>query len=115
LRFEVFDDQLILTPGVVDVETAARDNRYAVCRLEPEIARGHAEAGALHLRITVLEREVVMTARRELGARDLARDEDVAEVLVEHRPDAGIQFGDCIRLTGLDAEEGLLHPLPSYR
>ena len=86
--------QLVFAARFVDVDAAARQHRQAVLRLEFPVAVRRAEGHAFHLRIALLEGEVVVAAGGELEARDFARDPDVAELLVEHRADGGVQFAD---------------------
>ena len=79
LRLEHFHQQLVFAARLVDVDAAARQHRQAILRAEFPVAVRGAEGHALHLRVALLEGEVVMAAGGQLEPGDLARDPDVAE------------------------------------
>ena len=85
LRLEHLDHQLILAARLEDVDPPARQHRQPVLRLEFPIAVRRPERHAPHLRLPLLQREIVMPARGELEAGDLPGHPDVRELRVEHR------------------------------
>jgi hypothetical protein len=79
LRLQQFHQQLVFAAGFVDIDAAARQHRQPVLRLEFPEAVGGAEGHALHLRIAFLQGEVVVAARGQLEAGDLAGHRNIGE------------------------------------
>ena len=94
LRLERLHQQLVFAAGLVDVDAAARQHGQAVARLEFPVAVRGAEGHALHLRVALLEGEVVMAAGGQLQAGDFARHPDILEFGIEGRADGGVQLAD---------------------
>ena len=80
LRFQHLHLQLVFAARLVDIDAAARQHRQAVLRLELPVAVRGAERHALHLRVALLEGEVVMAAGGQLEPGDLARNPDIVEL-----------------------------------
>ena len=83
LRLEQFHQQLVFAARFVNVDAAARQHRQAVLRLELPVAVRGAEGHALHLRVALLEGEIVVAAGGQLQPGDLARNPDVRKLRVE--------------------------------
>src|SRR4051812_2263037 len=110
----MLNQELILTPCLIDVDAPTGNHGDAIGGLEAEITRCHAEAGALHLRLAVLQSKVVVTTGGQADARDLSGNPDLAELLVKQGPDPRVELGNGQELARwLQIKEGLLHdPLP---
>ena len=78
----------------VDVDPSTRNHRHPIMRPEFPIAMRRPERYALHRRVALFQCEVVVSAGRQLQPRDFARDPNVAELLVEHGADGGVQLAD---------------------
>ena len=112
LRLERLHLQLVFAAGFVDIDRAARQHRQAVLGLEFPVAVGGAERHALHLRFPLLQGEIVVAARGQLQAGDLARDPHVPKLRIERRADGRIQLADRIDAAlgrQIEFERGLLH------
>ncbi len=94
LQLESLHLQLVLAAHFVNVDSPARQYGRAILRLELEVARGGPEADATQLRVRVFQREIVVTARSQLCAGDLARHPDVGKLLIEQVANRRIQLGD---------------------
>ncbi len=94
LRLQQFHEQLIFAASLIDIDAAARQYGEPIVRAEFPITMRGAEGHAFHGGFPLFQGEVIMAARRQLQAGDLARDPDLAELLVEHGTDRGVEFAD---------------------
>ena len=65
LRLDRFHDELHFAARIVHIDAPARQHRDAILRLELQISRGHLITDRLQLRRFVLQREIVVPARRD--------------------------------------------------
>src|SRR5581483_9643792 len=113
LRFEKFDEQLILTASLIDVETPAGQDGQAILRLDFPIAMRGAEGHAADLGVALLKREIVMAASGVLEAGNLAGNPEVLKLGIEDSADGRVQLadGEDAPFRGAFKLEGeLLHP-----
>ena len=94
LRLQQLHLQLILAANLVDIDAAARQHCQAIGRLELPVAVRGAESHALELRVGFLEGEIIVAARGQLEAGNLARNPDIAELFVEDGANGGIELAD---------------------
>ena len=79
-RLQHFDDELVFAARLEDVDAPARQHGQAILRLEFPIAVRGAEGHGAHLRLALLQGEVIVAAGGQLDAGDFARDPDVGEL-----------------------------------
>ena len=110
LRFDGLHHQLQVAAGVVKIHPGSGQHGDAILRLEFQIARRGLEADAAHLRVFVLQREIVVAAGVELDAGNLARDPNIPEIFGEDAAQGGRKLAHrkVVRL-GRPIEGNLLH------
>ena len=111
-RLQQFHDELIFAACLKHIDAAARHYRQSVPRLEFPIAMRGPEGHRAHLRLALLQREVVMAARSQLDAGDFAGDPHVGKCVLERRANGCIQVADGIYAAcGSEIKGELIHPL----
>ena len=103
-----FDDELVFAARLEDVDAAAREHGETVLGLEFPIAVRGAEGHYAHLRLGLLQGEVVVAAGSQLDAGYFAGDPDVGEVALEGGADGGVQLADGVDAAGGGEVEGEL-------
>src|SRR5262245_12546813 len=94
MRFHVLADELILALGLVNGETATRNDAEAVSWLELEIPERRTENDASDLSGRVLEREIQMAGVPEPAIGQFAFDPHLKELVFQHVPEPDRQFRD---------------------
>jgi hypothetical protein len=112
LGLQMLHQELVLTARFVNVDPSARQYGEPVLRLDLPVTVGRAEGHRLHLRFAVLQREVVVAARRKLEARDLTGYRNIRELPVQNPADRAVEFADAEDTAlrkEVEAEIELLH------
>ena len=110
-----FHQQLIFAARFVYVDTAARQHRQPILRLELPVAMGGAEGDALHLRLALFQGEIVVAAGGQFHARRFRpRPRHRRNSASSTAPNGGVQFADAedpALRRQIEFERELLHAL----